>query len=235
MDDIPDLNLTRMIWVHGEGHELLQRHAILGIDLKQGRGDGSKFEALLHDLRRHEEGGRNLCIALTLVAQRHKRAELVERVQGDPLHVFRKGIVLGEDRGPRIPHDAGNGRSLRQTLLLHQQGQCLEAAATGRDLELAGCGAIVSKLTVPEVDDLFEIRAVLVGLAARRLARSAPSKDLTQIEKRIEELQSLTTQDDQDVKRYVTISQELSFLLCAGTESEQLTSIVYSLFHQTIR
>jgi len=96
-------------------------------------------------------------------------------------------------------------------------------------------GAIVSKLTVPEVDDLFEIRAVLVGLAARRLARSAPSKDLSQIEARIEKLQGLTTQDDQDVKRYVTISQELSFLLCAGTESEQLTSIVYSLFHQTIR
>ncbi|MFN3538405.1 MAG: hypothetical protein ACK4Y4_13255, partial [Brevundimonas sp.] len=60
----------------------------------------------------------------TLVTQRHKRAELVERVQGDALHVFCKEIVLAEDRGRSIAHDAGNGRRLRQTLLLHQQGQC---------------------------------------------------------------------------------------------------------------
>ncbi len=96
-------------------------------------------------------------------------------------------------------------------------------------------GAIVTNLTVEEVDDIFEIRAVLVGLAARRLARNFPPKNLSQIEERIAKLQDLTTQADQDAARYVTISQELSFLLCAGTGSEQLTSIVYSLFHQTIR
>jgi len=119
MDHIPDLNLTRVIGVHGESHELLQRHAILGIDLKQGRGDGSEFQALLHDLRRHEEGGSNLCVALALVPQRHKRTELVERVQGNALHVFCKGIVLGQDVGRSIADDAGNGRRLRQPLLLH--------------------------------------------------------------------------------------------------------------------
>ncbi|WP_299565518.1 GntR family transcriptional regulator [uncultured Sulfitobacter sp.] len=96
-------------------------------------------------------------------------------------------------------------------------------------------GAIVSNLTVEEVDDTFEIRAVLVGLAARRLARNIASTDLAQIEERIARLQDLTTQADQDAARYVGISQELSFLLCAGTGSERLTSIVYSLFHQTIR
>lgn len=96
-------------------------------------------------------------------------------------------------------------------------------------------GAIVSNLTVAEVDDIFEIRAVLVGLAARRLARNFPPQNLAQIEERIARLQELTTQADQDAAPYVTISQELSFLICAGTGSEQLTSIVYSLFHQTIR
>lgn len=96
-------------------------------------------------------------------------------------------------------------------------------------------GAIVTDLTVAEVEDIFEIRAVLVGLAARRLARGFPPKNLAQIEERVAELQDLTTQTDQDAARYVTISQELSFLFCSGTGSEQLTSIVYSLFHQTIR
>lgn len=96
-------------------------------------------------------------------------------------------------------------------------------------------GAIVTNLSVEEVDDIFEIRAVLVGLAARRLARDYPPDNIAQIEERIAELQELTKQADQDGARYVAISQELSFLLCAGTGSERLTSIVYSLFHQTIR
>jgi hypothetical protein len=111
VDHIPDLNLTRVIGVHGEGHELLQRHANLGADLKQGKGDGGKFEALLHDLRCHEEGGSNFCIALTLVTQGHKRAELIKRVQGDALHTFRNRVVLGKERGRCIPH----AQALQQT------------------------------------------------------------------------------------------------------------------------
>jgi DNA-binding GntR family transcriptional regulator len=96
-------------------------------------------------------------------------------------------------------------------------------------------GAIVTDLSVAEVEDIFEIRAVLVGLAARRLARDCPPETLSQMEERVAELQGLNKQAQQNPVRYVSISQELSFLLCAGTGSERLTSIVYSLFHQTIR
>lgn len=97
-------------------------------------------------------------------------------------------------------------------------------------------GAIVTKLSITEVEDVFELRAVMVGLAARRLARACPAESLAQIEARVEELKLLAQQEDAEAaKRYVRVSQDLSFLLCAGTGSEQLTSIVYSLFHQTIR
>lgn len=96
-------------------------------------------------------------------------------------------------------------------------------------------GSIVTDLTVEEVEDIFDIRAVLVGLAARRLAHKCPPETMSQIAERIAELQNITKQDVQDAARYVSISQELSFLLCSGTGSEKLTSIVYSLFHQTIR
>lgn len=96
-------------------------------------------------------------------------------------------------------------------------------------------GAIVTDLSVAEVEDIFEIRTVLVGLAARRLARDCPPETLSQMEERVAELQGLNKQAQQNPVRYVSISQELSFLLCAGTGSERLTSIVYSLFHQTIR
>lgn len=97
-------------------------------------------------------------------------------------------------------------------------------------------GAIVTKLTVEEVQDVFEIRAVMVGLAARRLAGSCPPDVLEQLEQRIAELRNLAKSESDDASRaYVAISQELSFLLCAGTGSERLTSIVYSLFHLTLR
>ena len=127
-----------MVGVHGEGHELFQRHAILGIDVEEGRGHGGEFQALLHDLGRDEEGCSDRFLALTLLTQGLKGAELVERVQSDALHVLRQRVILGEDILGSIAHDAGDRCGLRQPLLLHQQRQRLEATATGWDLEHAG-------------------------------------------------------------------------------------------------
>ena len=47
---LPDLFLAGMVGADGEGHQHLQRHAILGIDVEQHRRDGSEAQALLHDL-----------------------------------------------------------------------------------------------------------------------------------------------------------------------------------------
>jgi hypothetical protein len=118
---VPDLHLTLVVGVQRESHQLLQRHAILGIDLKQGRGHGSEFQALLDDLWRDVEGSRDRLLALTLFAQGCERTELIERMQGNALHVFRQRVVLGQDLRRGIPHDAGDRRGLRKTLLLHQQ------------------------------------------------------------------------------------------------------------------
>ena len=94
---IPDLHLTHVIGVYREGHELFERHAILGIDIEQGRGHGRKFQPLLHDLGRHEEGRRDRLLALTLITQSNKGAELVERVQGNALYVLSQGVILGQN------------------------------------------------------------------------------------------------------------------------------------------
>ena len=94
---IPDLFLTREIRVHREGHELFQRHAILGIDLEQGRGHRGEFQPLLHDLRCHEEGCRDRLLTLALLLQCNKGAELIEWMQGDALHVLSQGVVLGQN------------------------------------------------------------------------------------------------------------------------------------------
>ena len=62
-------------------------------------------------------------------------------MQGDALDVLGQRILLRRDLGPRIAHDAGDWRRLRQALLLHQSLESPVAAAAGRDLELAGLGA----------------------------------------------------------------------------------------------
>ena len=94
---IPDLRLAHVIGVHREGHQLFQRHAILRIDVQKGRGHGGELQPLLHDLRSHEEGRRDGLFTLTLVAQGNKGAELIERMQGDALHVLSQGVVLGQN------------------------------------------------------------------------------------------------------------------------------------------
>ena len=84
-----------MVWIDSEGHQLLQRHFILGIKVEQGRGHGGEFRALLDHLWRDEEGGCDLFVAPILLPQRHEGAELIERMQGSALHVLSKRVVFG--------------------------------------------------------------------------------------------------------------------------------------------
>ena len=102
-----------------------QRGQYLGIDLEQGRGHGGELQALLHDLRRDEEGRRNRFLALTLFTQGLKRAELVERMQRDAHDVFGEGILLGD---ATFAHHAGDRLVLRHPLALHQQFEREHAA-----------------------------------------------------------------------------------------------------------
>ena len=63
LERVPDLELARMVRCHGERHELLERHAILGIDVEKllrHRGDA---QALLDDIDADEIGGRDVFVA----------------------------------------------------------------------------------------------------------------------------------------------------------------------------
>ena len=112
LDRIPNVNLTPVIRIDREGHQLLQRHLVLGIKLEQGTGHSGEFQALFDYLRRDEERGRDLFIALTLLPKRHEGAELINRVQGCTLQILSERVVFGEDRRIGTPHDAANGHRL---------------------------------------------------------------------------------------------------------------------------
>ena len=138
LDRLPDLLLALVVRTDREGHQLVQGHAVLGVDVEQLRRDGSQPQALLDDGDADEEGRRDLLLALALLAQRLKRPELIERMQRRALDVLGEAVLL---RRPLGAHDAGDRRGAREALLLHQQFQCAIAATARRDLEHAGLGA----------------------------------------------------------------------------------------------
>src|SRR3546814_8239193 len=71
-----DLLLALMVIGDGKGHELLQRHAVLGIDLVQPGRDLGELQPLAHDGRRHQEVCGDRFDILALVHHRpHGRSE----------------------------------------------------------------------------------------------------------------------------------------------------------------
>jgi hypothetical protein len=134
---VPDLFLAGMVGGDGESHQLLERHAVVGIGFEQRRRYRREPQPLLDDVDGHEEGGRDLLLGLALLAKGLEGAKLVERMERGALAVFGERIVLGEDAGRGIAHHAGHGRGLSEALLLDQPFERPVAPAAGRDLEHA--------------------------------------------------------------------------------------------------
>ena len=134
---LPDLLLSRVIGTHREGHELVERHLLLGIGVEQRRRDGGELQPLLDHAGRDEEGCRDLLLSAALLAHRLEGAELVERMQWRALDVLGETVLLGEPVGA---HNAGHQRGLVHALLLDEQFQRPEPPPAGRDRVHAGLG-----------------------------------------------------------------------------------------------
>ena len=128
-----------MVVRHRERHELLQRHAVLGVDVEKLVRNRGELQPLLDDGRVHKEPGRDLLLAKALLAQGLEGAKLVERMQSFALDVLGERILFGEAIGS---HDARHGLRLGHALLLHQQFERAEPAAASRHLEHAGLLAL---------------------------------------------------------------------------------------------
>ena len=74
-----------MIGRDREGYELLERHAVLGIDGEQLLEDRGEPQSLLHHGDRGEEGRGNILLRLPLLAQGLEGLELVERMERSTL------------------------------------------------------------------------------------------------------------------------------------------------------
>jgi|TARA_R110002072_G_scaffold3759_5_gene26830 DNA-binding GntR family transcriptional regulator len=98
-------------------------------------------------------------------------------------------------------------------------------------------GAIVTKLTIEEVEDVFEIRAMLLGLAGRRAALQGDKALVMELREQLARLQSLLERDDDEdvTDAYLAEVQDLNLKLCTRTGSKRLAELIFSLLHQTMR
>ena len=97
-------------------------------------------------------------------------------------------------------------------------------------------GAIVTKLSVEEVADVFDIRAVLAGLGARRLAETRGQDDVEMLERQLAALKKLAKKTGpQAATDYVHAVVELGLSISEASGNTRLNSMVTLLFHQTLR
>ena len=77
---------------------------------------------------------------------------------------------------------------------------------------------------------------MLIGLAARRVAEMKDEALIEALRTRVQNLEHLASGDSAAMPdAYVASVQELNLFFSASTGSERLTSMIYSLFHQTLR
>jgi DNA-binding GntR family transcriptional regulator len=95
-------------------------------------------------------------------------------------------------------------------------------------------GAKVTDLSIEEINDIFEIRAVLMGLAARK---TCLRKDPTITAELVAGAKRLTnfTKSDQDLREYVNSTYMLNLYLAESSGNEPLQSMIFSLARQTLR
>lgn len=86
-------------------------------------------------------------------------------------------------------------------------------------------GAVVRGLSVKEVDEVFEMRAVLEGLAAGRAARHAKEADVRGLERLLDRM----AECESDMGEWVTLHRQFHETICRIGDSPRLASQISSL------
>ena len=92
-----------MVVGDGEGHELVERHAVLGIDVEQDGRCGREAQALLDHLDRDEERCGDLLLGLALHPHILEGAELVQRMKRRAIDILDQRHFLGQDLVVALP------------------------------------------------------------------------------------------------------------------------------------
>jgi DNA-binding GntR family transcriptional regulator len=94
-------------------------------------------------------------------------------------------------------------------------------------------GAQVTRLNVDEVNDIFEIRTSLFGLAARLFAKHPNEAALGELKEGLDRLQQHATSGQAD--EYVNGVYRMNMTVAEASGNKHLRSMMFSLAHQTLR
>lgn len=94
-------------------------------------------------------------------------------------------------------------------------------------------GAQVTQLNVGEVNDLFEVRISLLGLAARLAAEQRDPEFMARLRAGAERLAEIAKQGDADA--YTSAVYRHNLMLAEASGNRFLRNLVFSLAHQTLR
>ncbi|MBM3567429.1 MAG: GntR family transcriptional regulator [Alphaproteobacteria bacterium] len=95
-------------------------------------------------------------------------------------------------------------------------------------------GAHVTQLGRDEVSDLFEVRIVLIGLAAKIIAENRNPDVVREIRRGVEQLGRLV-KDRAGTDSYVGAIYRLNLVLAEGSGNPYLGDMIFSLAHRTLR
>jgi DNA-binding GntR family transcriptional regulator len=94
-------------------------------------------------------------------------------------------------------------------------------------------GAQVTRLNIEEVNEIFEIRSSLFGLAAKLFAIRPDPAALQQLKEGVDRLQLLGRGDQAD--EYVSAVYRLNMTVAESSGNRHLRNMMFSLAHQTLR
>lgn len=95
-------------------------------------------------------------------------------------------------------------------------------------------GAQVTRLSVQEVADIFEIRAALIGVSTERLCAEMPAALLDQASAIAAQMVNLAGRDDAGAE-FARLSHQMSVMLMSATPNRRLSEMLLSLARQTLR
>ena len=175
-------------------------------------------QAMLESIRPGASGSKS-----TLSLSEQIALDLAERIvddeycPGDRIHEIAVSERFDVSRGP-----------VREALRILERIGLIEI--------LPRRGAVVTRLSEHEVQDLFEIRAVLFGLACRRVIRAKDLSIVQRINAQLDLLKNYASDPSaESAQHYVMLVQEMGLSLCHESGSEHLASVLRNLFYKTLR
>lgn len=95
-------------------------------------------------------------------------------------------------------------------------------------------GARVTNLSIREVDQLYEIRAVLLGLSARLVARHRPPQAIEELTSLLQQLEKSFNKKN-DFENHFQISSQLNRVIVTKSGNDNLTAMLLKVARQVAR